>query len=95
MRGGTQPATTWVGFGISLEALGRRPEAAQAYRRALAAVALVGDHRDPGVVEAELQHRLDNLSTQPAGRIGRDLIDSRPIESRADERVDDLLRPSA
>lgn len=37
IRGGTQPATTWVGFGISLEALGRKAEAAQAYRRALAA----------------------------------------------------------
>jgi hypothetical protein len=42
----------------------------------------------PGVVEAELQHRLDNLSTQPVGNSGRDLIDSRPIESRADERVE-------
>jgi hypothetical protein len=41
--------------------------------------------RCPGVVEAELQHRLENLSTQPVGNSGRDLIDSRPIESRADE----------
>jgi Tfp pilus assembly protein PilF len=33
--GGAQPATTWIGLGISLESLGRRSEAAMAYRRAL------------------------------------------------------------
>ena len=37
VRGGAQPATTWVGLGISLEATGRKADAAQAYRRALAA----------------------------------------------------------
>jgi MSHA biogenesis protein MshN len=46
IRGGTQPATTWVGFGISLEALGRRPEAAQAYRRALAAGPIAAEARE-------------------------------------------------
>ena len=35
IRGGPQPGSTWVSLGISLEALARRPEAAQAYRRAL------------------------------------------------------------
>jgi MSHA biogenesis protein MshN len=34
-EGGAQPATTWIGLGISLESLGRRSEAAMAYRRAL------------------------------------------------------------
>lgn len=33
--GGAQPATTWIGLAISLESLGRRSEAAMAYRRAL------------------------------------------------------------
>jgi MSHA biogenesis protein MshN len=37
VRGGAQPGATWVGLGLSLEALGRRSEAAEAYRRALAA----------------------------------------------------------
>jgi MSHA biogenesis protein MshN len=46
IRGGTQPATTWVGFGISLEALGRRPEAAQAYRRALAGGPIAPEARE-------------------------------------------------
>jgi MSHA biogenesis protein MshN len=46
IRGGAQPATTWVGFGISLEALGRRPEAAQAYRRALAAGPIAPEARE-------------------------------------------------
>jgi len=35
IQGGVQPPTTWVGLGISLEALGRKTEAAQAYRRSL------------------------------------------------------------
>jgi MSHA biogenesis protein MshN len=46
IRGGTQPATTWVGFGISLEALGRRAEAAQAYRRALTAGPIAPEARE-------------------------------------------------
>ena len=46
IRSGTQPATTWVGFGISLEALGRKPEAAQAYRRALAAGPIAPEARE-------------------------------------------------
>jgi MSHA biogenesis protein MshN len=46
IRGGSQPATTWVGFGISLEALGRRSEAAQAYRRALAAGPIAPEARE-------------------------------------------------
>jgi MSHA biogenesis protein MshN len=35
IRGGPQPGATWVALGISLEALARKGEAAQAYRRAL------------------------------------------------------------
>ncbi len=46
IRGGAQPATTWVGYGISLEASGRRAEAAQAYRRALAAGPLAPEARE-------------------------------------------------
>jgi len=46
IRGGAQPATTWVGYGISLEAAGRRAEAAQAYRRALAAGPLAPEARE-------------------------------------------------
>jgi len=46
LRGGAQPATTWVGLGISLEGLGRRSEAAQAYRRALAAGPIAAEARD-------------------------------------------------
>jgi MSHA biogenesis protein MshN len=46
IRGGAQPATTWVGFGISLEALGRRPDAAHAYRRALAAGPIAPEARE-------------------------------------------------
>ena len=45
LRGGTQPATTWVGLGISLEGLGRRSEAAQAYRRALTAGPIAAESR--------------------------------------------------
>jgi tetratricopeptide (TPR) repeat protein len=41
-----QPGTTWVGLGISLETLGRRLEAAQAYRRALDAGSLAAEARD-------------------------------------------------
>jgi MSHA biogenesis protein MshN len=35
VQGAAQPATTWVGLGISLEAVGRKAEAAHAYRRSL------------------------------------------------------------
>lgn len=38
IQGGIQPGTTWVGLAISLEALGRKAEAVQAYRRSLAGV---------------------------------------------------------
>ena len=46
IRGGAQPATTWVGLGISLEALGRKPDAAQAYRRALATGPIAPEARE-------------------------------------------------
>lgn len=46
VRGAPQPGTTWVGFGISLEALGRKAEAANAYRRSLGAGALSGEVRE-------------------------------------------------
>jgi MSHA biogenesis protein MshN len=35
VQGAAQPGTTWVGMGISLEAVGRKADAAQAYRRSL------------------------------------------------------------
>jgi len=41
-----QPGTTWVGLAISLETLGRRPEAALAYRRALDAGSLAAEPRN-------------------------------------------------
>jgi MSHA biogenesis protein MshN len=46
IRGAPQPAATWVSLGISLEALGRRPEAGDAYRRALAAGPLALEARE-------------------------------------------------
>ena len=46
IRGGTPPATTWIGLGISLEAVGRRTEAAQAYRRALTAGPVAPEARE-------------------------------------------------
>lgn len=46
IRGAPQPATTWVSLGISLETLGRRPEAADAYRKALAAGPLALEARE-------------------------------------------------
>jgi tetratricopeptide (TPR) repeat protein len=47
LRGGSaQPATTWIGLGISLEGLGRRSEAALAYRRALAAGPIAQEARE-------------------------------------------------
>ncbi|HXM83038.1 MAG TPA: tetratricopeptide repeat protein, partial [Burkholderiales bacterium] len=41
-----QPGTTWVGLAISFEALGRRPEAAQAYRRAVDAGSLAAEAKE-------------------------------------------------
>jgi tetratricopeptide (TPR) repeat protein len=41
-----QPGGTWTGLGISLEAVGRRSEAAQAYHHALAAGLLPAELRD-------------------------------------------------
>ena len=35
IRGATQPGTTWIGLAISLESVGRKAEAANAYRKAL------------------------------------------------------------
>ncbi len=46
VRTSAQPGTTWIGLGISLEALGRRPEAVVAYRRALGAGPLTQELRD-------------------------------------------------
>src|SRR5438445_3772782 len=46
IRNAPQPGTTWVGLAISLETLGRRPEAAQAYRRALDAGSLAAEARE-------------------------------------------------
>jgi MSHA biogenesis protein MshN len=44
--GAAQPATSWIGLGISLESLGRKSEAVLAYRRALAAGPLAQEARD-------------------------------------------------
>jgi MSHA biogenesis protein MshN len=46
VRGAPQPGTTWVGYGISLEALGRRSDAATAYRRSLGAGGLTREVRE-------------------------------------------------
>ena len=46
IRGGPQTGATWLGFGISLEGLGRKAEAAQAYRRALGAGQLTAEARE-------------------------------------------------
>ena len=46
IRIGPQPGTTWVGLAISLETLGRRPEAALAYRRALDAGSLAAEAKE-------------------------------------------------
>lgn len=46
VRGAPQPGTTWVGYGISLEAVGRKSDAAQAYRRSLGAGGLTREVRD-------------------------------------------------
>jgi MSHA biogenesis protein MshN len=46
LRAGPQPATAWIGLGMSLEGLGRRAEAVTAYRRALAAGPIALEARD-------------------------------------------------
>jgi MSHA biogenesis protein MshN len=46
LRVAPQQATTWLGLGISLEALNLRPEAGDAYRRALSAGPLAAEARD-------------------------------------------------
>jgi MSHA biogenesis protein MshN len=50
-----QTGTSWVGLGISLEALGRRPEAAEAFRRGIATGGLSPD------VRAYVEQRLPYL----------------------------------
>jgi MSHA biogenesis protein MshN len=42
---GVQSGASWVGLGISLDALGRKPEAAEAFRRGVAAGALTDEVR--------------------------------------------------
>jgi MSHA biogenesis protein MshN len=42
---GAQAGATWVGLGISLDALGRKPEAAEAFRRGVASGALADEVR--------------------------------------------------
>jgi tetratricopeptide (TPR) repeat protein len=49
VRSAEQPATTWIGLGISLEGLGRRSEAVLAYRRALTAGQLTAEAREYAV----------------------------------------------
>jgi MSHA biogenesis protein MshN len=46
VRDGAPPATAWIGYAISLEAVGKRSEAAQAYRRALTIGPLAAEARD-------------------------------------------------
>ncbi len=46
LRTGPQPATAWIGLGMSLESLGRKAEAVTAYRRALAAGPIALEARD-------------------------------------------------
>jgi len=46
VRDGTPPATAWIGYAISLEAVGKRSLAAQAYRRALTVGPLAAEARD-------------------------------------------------
>jgi MSHA biogenesis protein MshN len=46
VRGAPQPGTTWVGYAISLEAVGRRTDAANAYRRSLGAGGVAGEVRE-------------------------------------------------
>ena len=46
VREGTPPATAWIGYAISLEAVGKRSEAAQAYRRALTVGPIAAEARE-------------------------------------------------
>ena len=46
IRGGAQPAATWVNLAISLETVGRRAEAVAAYRKALTAGPLAAEARE-------------------------------------------------
>jgi len=46
VRDGAAPPTAWIGYAMSLEALGRRPEAAQAYRRALSVGPIASEARE-------------------------------------------------
>jgi MSHA biogenesis protein MshN len=52
---GAQTGTSWVGLGISLEALGSTPEAAEAFRRGIATGTLAAD------VRAYVEQRLSRL----------------------------------
>ena len=46
VREGTPPATAWIGYAISLEAVGKRSEAAQAYRQALTTGPITAEARE-------------------------------------------------
>jgi tetratricopeptide (TPR) repeat protein len=46
IRGGAQPAATWVNLAISLETVGRKAEAVAAYRKALTAGPLPAEARE-------------------------------------------------
>jgi MSHA biogenesis protein MshN len=46
LRSGTQPGTSWIGLGTSLEALERRSDAVLAYRRALTSGPLSAEARE-------------------------------------------------
>jgi MSHA biogenesis protein MshN len=46
VREGTPPATAWIGYAISLEAVGKRSEAAQAYRQALTTGSITAEARE-------------------------------------------------
>ena len=46
VREGTPPATAWIGYAISLEAVGKRSEAVQAYRQALATGPITAEARE-------------------------------------------------
>jgi len=55
LNNGVQTGASWVGLGISLEALGKRPEAAEAFRRGIAAGTLAPE------VRAYVEQRLPYL----------------------------------
>jgi tetratricopeptide (TPR) repeat protein len=46
VRDGNAPATAWIGYAISLEALGKRNDAAHAYRRALSVGPIAAEARE-------------------------------------------------